>query len=101
VNVALVAPDGTVTDEGTVKADVLLERLIARPFFGAAMSVVTVQVSVPAPVTEPLAQVRVESEAVVAPLPWSLTAVDRVVDVLLFAFTLNWPVESVTFFGLK
>jgi hypothetical protein len=67
--VTLVAPAGTVTDDGTVTAELLLERLTAAPFFGAAMSVVTVQVSVPAPVIEPLAQLRLESEAELAPLP--------------------------------
>jgi hypothetical protein len=67
----LVVPDETVTDDGTTSADMLLERLITKPFCGAAISVVTVQVSVPAPVIELLAQLRVESEAdwAAAPLP--------------------------------
>lgn len=82
-------------------AELLLERLTATPFFGAAMSVVIVQVSVPAPVIETLAQLRLESDAEVAPLPWSLIVVDKPVDVLLIAFTLSCPVESVVSFGLK
>lgn len=75
-------------DVGTVTADVLLERLTTTPFFGAATSVVTVQVSVPAPVTEVLAQLRPESEAVFAPLPCRLTVLDSVV-VPLVALTLS------------
>ena len=92
-----------VTEGGIVNADVLLERLITMPLLGAAMSLVTVQVSVPTPAIEALAQLRVESEAEadLAPLPWSLTVLVRGVDVLLVALTFNWPVESVAFFGLK
>ena len=69
VNVAEDAPDGTVIDAGTATAEMLLERLITRPLFGAAKSVVTVQVSVPVPVIELLAQLRDESDADWAPLP--------------------------------
>ncbi len=53
VNVALDAPAGTVTEAGTVTALLLLARLTVVGFAPAADSV-TVQVSVAAPVTEPL-----------------------------------------------
>jgi hypothetical protein len=92
-----------VTEGGIVNADELLERLITRPLFGAATSLVTVQVSVPTPVIDVLAQLRVasEAEAGLAPLPWSLTVLERGVEVLLVALTFNCPVESVASFGLK
>ena len=87
----LFVPDEMVTEVGIVNADVLLERLITRPLLGAATSLVTVQVSVPTPVIEALAQLRVESEADadLAPLPWSLTALVNDVDVPLVALTFN------------
>lgn len=50
VNPALVAPAATVTEEGTVIAAWLLERLTTVPPAGAAALRVTVQASVPAPV---------------------------------------------------
>jgi hypothetical protein len=54
---ALVAPEATVTDAGTVTALLLLARLTANPLLAAAAFSVTVQLSVPAPVIEPLAHV--------------------------------------------
>jgi hypothetical protein len=47
---ALLAPAATVTDEGTVTAELLLDRLTANPPLAAAVFRVTVQVSVPEPV---------------------------------------------------
>ena len=55
---AVVAPAATVTEAGTVTAELLLARLTANPPVAAAAFSVTVQVSVPAPVIEPLEQVR-------------------------------------------
>jgi hypothetical protein len=49
VNVAVVAPAATVTDDGTVTAVLLLERVIANPPVAAAAVSVTVHESVPAP----------------------------------------------------
>jgi hypothetical protein len=57
VNVALVAPFAIVTDDGTVTFAVLLASNTARPPVGAASVNVTVQLSVSAPVTDPLAHV--------------------------------------------
>jgi len=50
VNPTLADPAGTVTDEGTVIAVSLLNRLMAVPPAGAAALRVTVQASEPAPV---------------------------------------------------
>ncbi|MGA3035043.1 MAG: hypothetical protein ABSD70_17285 [Terracidiphilus sp.] len=73
VKLALVAPDATVTDEGTVTAKLLLARLTAKPPLAAAALTVTEQLSVPAPVIEPLVQ----------PVPLRLTAVELPVEELL------------------
>ena len=56
VNPALVAPDGIVTEVGTETVELLLDRLTLYPPLGAAALSVTVQLSVPAPVMVPLAQ---------------------------------------------
>ena len=58
VKLALVAPAGTVMDEGTVTALLLLDRLTASPPLPAAAESVTVQASVPAPVMDPWLQDR-------------------------------------------
>jgi hypothetical protein len=55
---AVVAPSATVTEEGTVTAAELLDRVTAKPPVEAAELSVTMQLSVPPPVTEALAQVR-------------------------------------------
>jgi hypothetical protein len=57
VKLAVVDPAATVTEAGTVTAELLLARLTANPPLGAAAFSVTVQLSVPAPVIDPLAQV--------------------------------------------
>ena len=56
VKAAVLAPEATVTDGGTVTAVLLLDRLTAWPPLGAAAFSVTVQLSVPAPVIDPLVQ---------------------------------------------
>jgi hypothetical protein len=63
VKLALVAFAATVTDPGTVTAELSLDRFTARPPVGAAAVNVTVQVSVPAPVIELLLQERLRSAA--------------------------------------
>ncbi|HEY2470614.1 MAG TPA: hypothetical protein VGI45_22660 [Terracidiphilus sp.] len=80
-NVALVAPAGTVTEAGTVSAEVLLERLTSSPLVGAALFVVTVQVSVPDPLTLVLAQLNpLRAADPVDPLPCNLTVVPGVAE---------------------
>jgi hypothetical protein len=68
---ALVAAAATVTVAGTVTDELLLARLTANPPLGAAPFSVTVQLSVPAPVSDELEQ---ESELSVArPVPLRAT----------------------------
>ena len=57
VKVALVAPAGTVTVAGTATVLLLLARFTVNPPAAAAVFSVTVQLSVPALLTELLAQV--------------------------------------------
>ena len=64
---ALVAPAATVTVTGTVTAVLLLVRFTEKPPVAAAVFKVTVQVSVPAPVIEPLEQTSPLSFGVATP----------------------------------
>jgi hypothetical protein len=86
---ALEAPAATVTDAGTVNALLLLDRPTARPVLGAAELNPTVQLSVPAPVIEVLAQATLESVTDLLPLPCSFTVLDTVVSVLVIAVTVS------------
>lgn len=52
VKVAVVAPEATVTVEGTVADELLEDRLTAKPLDGAGPLIVTVPVDVPPPVTD-------------------------------------------------
>ncbi len=61
---AVVEPAATVTEAGTVTAELLLARLTTKPPVGAAALSPTVHVSVPAPVIVPLAQLSADSFAV-------------------------------------
>lgn len=63
MKLALDAPEGTLTLEGTVTALLLLDRFTARPPVPALRVSVTLQASVPAPVIIPLAQLRLLSVA--------------------------------------
>ena len=73
VKLALVAPEDTVTEAGTVTALLLLDRLTARPPVPAAAERVTVQASVPAPVMEARLQARELTAALPDPeLVWPL-----------------------------
>jgi hypothetical protein len=71
VKLALEAPAATVTEAGTVTAALLLMRPTAKPPLPAAAFRVTVQLSVPAPVIEPLAQLNPLSTG--TPVPLRLT----------------------------
>ena len=71
--VALVPPEGMVTEAGTLIAPLLLASVATNPVLGAAALIFTVQLSVPAPVIELLAQTSPESDAgFCEPLPCSL-----------------------------
>ena len=75
VKFALVAPEATVTLAGTVTALLLLARLTANPPLAAAAFSVTVQLSVPAPVIEPFAQLNPLSTGDPVPLNATLDCV--------------------------
>ena len=64
VKLTVVAPAATVTEAGTVTAELLLVRLTTKPPVGAAALSPTVHVSVPAPVIDPLAQLNEDRVAV-------------------------------------
>jgi hypothetical protein len=81
VKLAVVAPEATVTEAGTVTAELLLARLTANPPLAAATFSVTVQLSVPAPVIDALLQLKPLNAGV--PEPLRLTRVDVPLDELL------------------
>jgi hypothetical protein len=83
VKPALLDPAVTVTEAGTETSVVLLlERFTTKPPVAAAVSRVTVQLSVPAPVNVPLVQVSPVSTGTPAPLKATVAVVP--VDELLF-----------------
>ena len=69
VNGTLVAPEGTVTDAGTVMEELLLASDTANPPLCAAAVRLTVQASVPAPVSESLLHDTPLSAAAATPVP--------------------------------
>ena len=71
-------PAATVTEAGTATTELLLARLIANPPVGAAAFSVTVQLSVPAPAIEPLAQVSALNTG-----PLALSCSEKVLATLL------------------
>ena len=97
VKLALVAPEGTATEAGTVTTPLLLARPTVRPLPGAGALNVNLQLSVPATIIVVLAQLRPvrEAEDELEPFPCSFTALATVRFVLVIAVTLSWPIESV------
>ena len=88
VKPALLAPAGTVTEVGTLTAELLLERLAASPPEPAAAVSVTVQASLPAPVIEPLPQLNaLNVPAVACPVPLKLIVAVAPLDALLVSVT--------------
>jgi len=81
VKLAVVAPAATVTEAGTVTAVLLLARLTANPPPAVAVFSVTVQLSLPAPVNDPLAQLSAVSAG--TPVPLRLINVEVPLDELL------------------
>jgi len=74
VKVAVVAPAATVTEAGTVTDELLLARFTVNPPVAAAAFSVTVQLSVPDPVNDPLVQLSPLSTG--TPVPLRLTPVE-------------------------
>ena len=97
VKLAVVAPAATVTEAGTVTDELLLARFTVNPPVAAAAFSVTVQLSVPAPVIEPLVQLSPLSTG--TPVPLRLTAVDVPLDASLVI--VNWPVTGPDATGLN
>jgi len=82
VKLAVEAPPATVTDAGTVTAELLLARLTTKPPLAAAAFSDTVQLSVPALLMELLAQLSPVSTG--TPVPLKLTTVEvPVVELLI------------------
>jgi hypothetical protein len=81
VKLALLAPAATVTEAGTVTAELLLLRLTEKPLLAAAAFSATVQLSVPAPVIDPLLQLSPFSTG--TPVPLRLTNVEAPLEELL------------------
>jgi hypothetical protein len=94
---ALVAPEGTDTEAGTITVSLLLARLINMPLLGAGAVNATLQESMPAPIIDELAQFRLVNEAAnpANPFPCNFTEPGTFNFVLLIALTLSSPVESV------
>ena len=78
---ALEAPAATVTEAGIVTAELLLARPTANPPVAAAALSDTLQLSVPAPVIDPLVQLIPLRTG--TPVPLRLTTVDDPIDELL------------------
>ena len=101
VKLALVDPDGTETEAGTLRAALLLVRVTLIPVLGAGEPNVTVQEVEPAPTINELAQLNAAKDwDEVEPFPCNFTALARVVFVLVIALTLSCPVESIADPGL-
>ncbi len=81
VKAAVVAPAATVTVAGRVTDELLLARFTVNPPVAAAAFRVTVQLSVPAPVIEPLVQLSALSSG--TPVPLRLTTVEEPLEELL------------------
>ncbi len=90
VKLPVVDPEATVTLPGTVTAELLLARLTANPPLAAAVFSVTVQLSVPAAVIDPLVQLNPLNTG--TPLPLRLITVDVPLDELLVK--VNEPVAA-------
>jgi hypothetical protein len=81
VKLPVVDPAATVTEAGTVTAELLLARLTANPPLAAATFSVTVQLSLPAPVIDPLVQLSPLNTG--TPMPLRLITVDVPLEELL------------------
>jgi hypothetical protein len=81
VKLAVVAPAATVTAAGTVTAALLLARSTAKPPLAAAALSLTVQLSLPAPVTATWSQLKELNSGELAALPAVPTPLSPIVRV--------------------
>lgn len=87
-NLAVLAPAGTVTEVGTMMAELLLESLTWRPSEGAAMLVVMVQDVDPASDIVAASHLRpLRSAEPEEPFPCNLTATATVEEELVITFS--------------
>jgi hypothetical protein len=93
VNPAVFAPAATLTEAGTVTAVLLLARLTANPPEAAAVFNVTVQLSVPAPVIEPLVQLNALSTGTPVPLRLMMVEAPEEELLLMVSVPLRAPAE--------
>lgn len=94
LNVAVVAPSATVTEEGTVTAALLLVKATEVPPLGAAVLSVTVQASVPGPTTEALAQVNALATGVALAVPVPLKLITEVALPVALLVIVSCPVAD-------
>jgi hypothetical protein len=85
VKLAVVDPATTVALAGTVTAELLLAKLTVRPPVGAAAVRDTVQLSVPAPVTDALLHVKPLNADTATPVPLRLITEEAPVEELLLS----------------
>jgi len=99
-NFTLLVPARTLTEAGTLMAELLLDMCTWSPPDGAAMLVRIVQVSAPAPDILASSQFKslISAEPVV-PLPCSIMAAAAEEEELVT--TLSWPEESESLLGEK
>lgn len=97
VKLVLVLPAGTITEAGTATATLLLPRLTGSPPVSAVAFKVIEQVSVPAPIIEPLEQLRPVSTGTPVPLKPSEVEVAAVESLV----TVSWPVAEPVDVGLN
>ena len=95
MKLAEVDPPATVTDAGTVTAELLLARLTANTPLAAATFSVTVQLSVPAPVIDPLLQLSPLNTG--TPVPLRPIRVELPLEELLVR--VSWPVAAPAVLG--
>jgi hypothetical protein len=95
VKLAVADPAATVTEAGTVTAELLLARVTANPPLAAATFRVTVQLSVPAPVIDPLVQLSPLNTG--TPMPLRLITVDGPLEELLVR--VNEPLDPPAIVG--
>ncbi len=97
LKLALVAPAATITEVGTLTAALLLARLTGIPPIAAAVFSVTLQLSVPALVMDPLAQLNALTFGM--PVPCKLMIHEEPAQELLV--NVSWPVASPAAAGLN
>lgn len=98
--VALVAPAGTVIEEGTVTAELLLDKFTFVPPVGAAELSDTEQASVPDPMVA-YVHVRLLTVGVLVNVPVPIRPILLIASLDELVVTVNWPEADPEPVGLK